>query len=49
MAGIPTGASAIAPPAGLAQSGYDGHSLTLTWEAVEGATGYEVSLSLIHI
>lgn len=29
---------------GLAQSGYDGHSLTLTWEAVEGATGYEVSV-----
>lgn len=44
LAGIPTGASAIAPPTGLAQSDYDGHSLTLTWESVEGATEYEVSV-----
>lgn len=39
-----TGAGAVDAPSVLNQTGYDGQSLTLSWNVVEGATGYQVSV-----
>lgn len=41
---VATGAGAVDAPAVLNQTAYDGKSLTLSWSAVEGATGYHVSV-----
>lgn len=37
-------ASAIDAPDGLSYSDYDGESITVSWNPVDGATGYKVSL-----
>lgn len=39
-----TGAQAVDAPTILQQTDYDGESLTLSWNAVEGATGYRISV-----
>ena len=44
MLAVASSAGAVNPPVGLNFSGYDGRSVNLSWNAVEGATGYQVSV-----
>lgn len=41
---VAVGARAVEAPSVLTQTDYDGQSLTLSWNTVEGATGYLVSV-----